>query len=96
VDPVKLAHHVVARGLNVRQTEKLAQTGREAKAPATPLAEKDADTIALERELASILGLKVTITYRSGGGDVKIHYSTLEQLDDVVQRLSHSPHGDRS
>lgn len=96
VEPIKLAHDVVARGLNVRQTEKLAQAGREAKAPATPLTEKDADTIALERELASILGLKVTISYRGGGGNVVIHYSTLEQLDDVVQRLSHSPHGDRS
>jgi ParB family transcriptional regulator, chromosome partitioning protein len=96
VDPVKLAHQVVARGMNVRQTEKLAQAGRDAKSPAAPLAEKDADTIALERELASILGLKVTISYRGGGGDVIIRYTTLEQLDDVVQRLSHSPHADRS
>ena len=96
VDPVKLAHQVVARGLNVRQTEKLAQRGREAKAPAAALAQKDADTIALERELASLLGLKVTITFHGSGGEVMIRYSTLEQLDDVVQRLSHPPHGDRS
>jgi ParB family chromosome partitioning protein len=96
VDPVKLAHTVTTRGLNVRQTERLAQAGREVRGPAAALAEKDADTVALERELATMLGLKVTINFRGGGGEVVIHYTTLEQLDDVVQRLSHNPsHGDR-
>jgi len=96
VDPIKLARLAAQRGLNVRQVEKLAQSGRETKAPAAAMAQKDADTIALERELASLLGLKVTINFRGSGGDVVIHYSTLEQLDDVVQRLSQSPQGPRT
>jgi ParB family transcriptional regulator, chromosome partitioning protein len=97
VDPVKLAKLVADRQLNVRQTEKLAQQGREFKAPAAELAGKDADTLALERDLSQMLGLKVTIEFRGGGGAVTIKYKTLEQLDDVVQRLSHpAPRGDRA
>jgi ParB family chromosome partitioning protein len=91
VDPVKLARAVAARGLNVRQTEKLAQEGRETKAPVAGLAGKDADTLALERDLSQALGLRVTIAFRGGGGEVTIQYKTLEQLDDVVQRLSQTP-----
>jgi ParB family chromosome partitioning protein len=91
VDPVKLARKVATRGLNVRQTEKLAQQGREAKAPAAALATKDADTLALERDLSQVLGLKVTIEFRGDGGELTIRYKTLEQLDDVVQRLSQTP-----
>ena len=95
-DAVKLAHQIVAQGLNVRQTEKLAQAGRETRSPASPIANKDADTMALERELSNVLGLKVTIDFHKDGGKVTIAYSSLEQLDDVVQRLSHAPQGDRS
>jgi ParB family chromosome partitioning protein len=88
-DPVRLARTVAGRGLNGRQTEKLVQRRRdvtaEERAP-----EKDADTVALERELSNLLGLKVSIHFRGAGGDVVIHYATLEQLDDVLQRLSHT------
>jgi len=93
VDPVTLARAAATRGLNVRQTEKLAQAGREMKAPVAMLSQKDADTLALERELAQVLGLKVTVNFRSanGGGELVIHYATLEQLDEVLQRLSHVP-----
>ena len=93
-DPVKLARTVAARGLNVRQTEKLAQARREGKAPAQAAA-KDTDTLALERELATLLGLKVSIHFRGAGGELVIHYSTLEQLDDVLQRLSQAAQGAR-
>jgi ParB family chromosome partitioning protein len=96
VDAVKLAHQIVARGLNVRQAEKLAKAGREAPEPAAALAQKDADTLALERELSSVVGLKVAIDHHGDGGKVTITYSTLEQLDDVVQRLSQAPQGGRS
>jgi ParB family chromosome partitioning protein len=97
VDPIKLAKLVAEKQLNVRQTEKLAQQSREPKAPPAALAGKDADTLALERDLSQMLGLKVTIEFRGGGGAVTIKYKTLEQLDDVVQRLSHpSPRGGRA
>jgi ParB family chromosome partitioning protein len=92
-DPHGLAEEVAKRGLNVRQTEKLAKMAKEsgpngnASAPAAKLA----DTAALERELTALLGLKVTIAFDGQGGALTIHYRTLEQLDDVLRRLSNAP-----
>ena len=50
--------------------------------------DKTADTLALENELSNLLGLKVEITSKGEGGSLVIKYQTLEQLDDVLQRLS--------
>ena len=84
-DPLGLARKVVARGLNVRQAEKLARGPNKPRRKAT----KDADTQAIERDLASLLGLKVELMHRGEKGTLKLHYSSLEQLDDVLHRLSH-------
>ncbi|MEE8270509.1 MAG: ParB/RepB/Spo0J family partition protein [Alphaproteobacteria bacterium] len=94
-DPVVAAYTVVQRGLNVRQTERLAKQGgatrprrrRAAAAPADTV--KDADTLALEQEISSLLGLRVSIGRGSGqDGTLTVHYQSLEQLDDLLQRLS--------
>ncbi|WP_201154489.1 ParB/RepB/Spo0J family partition protein [Rhodothalassium salexigens] len=51
-------------------------------------AAKDADTRALEDDLADALGLSVTITHGGErGGTLTVSYKTLEQLDDVCGRL---------
>jgi ParB family chromosome partitioning protein len=94
-DPVARAREVVARGLNVRQTEHLV---RAEKAPPRKTArpEKDTDTLALEKEISRLLGLKVSISHRQRGGTVTIRYKTLEQLDGVLQRLSHTPPAEAS
>src|SRR5258708_24701238 len=92
-DPVALAREIVRRGLNVRQAEHLAKTGQTVrhKAPAAT----DADIVALARDLANLLGLKVTVSFAAGGGALTIHYRTLEQLDEVLRRLKHEPVGAR-
>jgi ParB family chromosome partitioning protein len=97
-DPSAAARQVVERGLNVRQTEELARQGGaprqrpRGKSAAGAAAENrvvDPDTAALEQEMSNILGLRVTITGGSGeSGSLTIHYGTLEQLDDVLHRLS--------
>jgi ParB family chromosome partitioning protein len=95
-DPIVVARKVAAKGLNVRQTEKLVQAESGAKGKKTPAGKSgkgvDADTAALERDLGNLLGLKVNIKFHGqGGGQLIIHYSSLEQLDDVLHRLS-QPH----
>ena len=95
---IALARQVVKRELNVRQTEALAQgKGKKTGPPATARKNnsKDADTIALERDLAALLGLKVEIEFGQGGGTLTLHYGSLEQLDDILHRLSHGSHGAR-
>ncbi|EKV32172.1 Chromosome (plasmid) partitioning protein ParB [Caenispirillum salinarum AK4] len=94
-NPEVLAERVVSRGLNVRQTEKLAMTeGKKQprKKSAAKSAEKDADTLALERDLSQLLGLKVSITFAGRGGTLAIEYDTLEQLDDILHHLSDGAH----
>ncbi|MBN9242565.1 MAG: ParB/RepB/Spo0J family partition protein [Mesorhizobium sp.] len=88
-DPAGLAKRIVEEGLSVRQAEALAQmpaaAQREAK-PAAP-AQKDADTLALEKLLSDAVGMKVAITHKGGGGEVRVAYRTLEQLDEICRRL---------
>ena len=45
-------------------------------------------TLALEADLSAARGLKVEISDRGGRGEVRVHYATLEQLDEVCRRLS--------
>ena len=89
--PSHMAREVVRRALSVRQTEQLVarrrDEGQTAESP-PPEPAKDADTLALERDLSNMLGLKVSIKFRGKGGEMVIHYASLEQLDDVLQRLS--------
>tara|TARA_B100000315_G_scaffold255950_1_gene300648 strand:+ start:363 stop:1505 length:1143 start_codon:yes stop_codon:yes gene_type:complete len=93
-DPVGLAKKVIKRGLNVRQTEKLCQT-TDTPAIKKPSAKpaKDANLVALEYDLSSLLGLKVEIDFKMSGGKVIISYETLEQLDGILHRLSDGKHG---
>ena len=89
-DPVTLAKQVAARGLSVREVERLAQSVKSGKT-ATKIkqqVEKDADTIALEKDLEAELGVRVTIHHREEGGSLTLSYKTLEQLDDLVARLN--------
>ena len=94
-DPLKVAKKIVKDGLNVRQAEKLVKkAGAQSEPSAGPTSPaKDADTVALERNMTALLGLQVDITSRVEGGVLNIHYKTLDQLDDVLHRLSNGPRG---
>ena len=99
-DCAALARDVVARGLSVRATERLARKAlrhgegegdtplRKARAARNPA--EDADIAAVQRHLEDFLGLKVTIAADADprSGTVTIRYRTLDQLDLVCQRLT--------
>ena len=85
-DPAALADEVVRRGLNVRATEKLVRR-RLAQPPPRPKPARDADAIALEQELATALGLRVTLAPRTRGGSLTLHYTSLDQLDRILMLL---------
>jgi ParB family chromosome partitioning protein len=98
-NPEGLAQQIVKKGLSVRQAEKLSQDGggKSRRARAAAPAEDGpyaADTRALETELSTKLGLPVTISFRNDdGGELRIGYTSLEQLDDLCRRLLQSrPH----
>ena len=88
-DPTSLARQVIAKGLSVRETERLAKAP--AKKPAIHAArpEKDADTRVLEQDLSAHLKMKVVIDHKGhDGGQLVITYKTLDQLDELCQVLS--------
>jgi ParB family chromosome partitioning protein len=91
-NPESLARQVVARELSVRQTEALARAAAPngTLRPVPRPVAKDADTRALEQDLAAALSLKVSIEHRPGqqAGELRIRYSTLEELDGLCQLLS--------
>jgi ParB family chromosome partitioning protein len=89
-DPEALAKEIIARGLNVRESERMGKsTPKRPRAGTVADADgKTVDTMALEKELAVLLGLGVEIKGRGEAGSLIIRYQTLEQLDDVLQRLT--------
>ncbi len=88
-DPDELARRIVKQGLNVRQTERLVRQAKAAGRATTAKPYKDPDTVALEKDLSDLLGLRVAVNFRGDGGELVIHYKTLEQLDDVLHKLSY-------
>ncbi len=97
-DPENLANQILEDGLSVRQAEDLAKRirpgpgsdiGRASERTAQRAV--DADLQALERQLGDLLGLRVKVTHNKSGGQVALHYSTLDQLDLICQRLSGEP-----
>lgn len=89
-DPAALARRIIDEGLSVRQAEVLAQQpGEPAQRPirTSSAVEKDADTLALEKALSDVTGMRVTITHSQKGGELKVSYKTLEQLDELCRRL---------
>ncbi len=92
-DPEALARAVLARGLNVRQTERLAQSaaggksaGAKNRAGAPDLAARD-----FAQRLSGQLGLPVRLVARRGGGELRIAWRGLDQLEDLARRLSRPP-----
>jgi ParB family transcriptional regulator, chromosome partitioning protein len=85
-EPKKLADRIIAQGLSVRETERLASEAAPERKSATPN-QKDADTRALEKALEGVLGLSVSIDHGTKGGALTIRYKTLEQLENLCLRL---------
>ncbi len=87
-DPERLARRIVEEGLSVRQAEALSQQPSSTNSRARKeIVEKDADTVALERLLSDATGLKVSVAHKDKGGEVRISYRSLDQLDELCRRL---------
>ena len=87
---VSVVEMIVEKGLSVRQVEQMIRDM--AKAPAKPIVKsatirQDADTVSMQQDLETALGLKVALTHKNGKGELRLAYETLEQLDEVCKRL---------
>ena len=90
---IALAKQAAEHGWSVREVEHRVQQLSAGKTPTSkkPTAAKpkpQADIVALERELSETLGTRIDVLHgRAGKGRLVIHYSDLESLDGVLERL---------
>lgn len=86
-DPVSGAAIVIARHLNVRQTEALAKQVTATNAKPRRQTSRDDEIIRLESDLARHLGLKVKIAYDGKGGYLRLDYRSLDQFENLMRLL---------
>ena len=94
-DPEQMALKVIEQSLSVRQLEEAVKTEEppskdvaSSQNMPTSKREKDADTLSLEAELGAALMMRVEISHKGRrGGELKITYRTLDDLEDVCARL---------
>ncbi|HEV2264259.1 MAG TPA: ParB/RepB/Spo0J family partition protein [Stellaceae bacterium] len=89
-----LAQTIVRDGLSVREAERAAKPPEETQfVTSKPRGgrRRDANIVALERELSEALGLKVEIAFDGKRGALTIRYASLDQLDDVLNKLRAKP-----
>lgn len=91
-DAVALARKIASEGMTVRDIESRVSKAAPRKASGKGKPAKSTDTLALERDLSDVLGLKVSIDSRggenSGQGVLSIEFKSFDQLDDVLRRLN--------
>jgi ParB family chromosome partitioning protein len=82
-DPESRARELIEGALTVRQAEQRHVTRKPVKKPL-----KDPNIADLEASISNRLGLKVQVIHKGDeGGEIRITYKTLEQLDDIERRL---------
>lgn len=99
-DPYALALQVIKGGLSVRATEKLVaeESGRDIQKRGSGKAKKqagfatkDADLLALEKDLSDALGMNFAVDMKNDqAGKAFIEFKNLDQLDEILKRLSNS------
>lgn len=89
-DQIRAARQVVNLELSVRQTEALVRRMREGSPrPSRPASTaRNPDIESLERELSEALCAPVSLKHQaSGKGELAIRYTSLDELDGILERL---------
>ena len=83
------ARRVVDGSLNVRQTEKLVRTLLEPEKRKTP-STIDPNIRSLEDELSAALAAPVKVHHGSKGGKLEVRYSSVDELEGILEKLKRS------
>ncbi len=85
-DPESRARELIAGEVSVREAEQRSATRKKKKAGGKPA--KDPNVADMEASISKRLGLKVQVIHKGDkGGEIRVSYKTLEQLDDIARRL---------
>jgi len=77
------ANRIMNEGLNVRQTEEIRQ-----KKNIPNQSPQSADAAILAQQLQETLGIRTKITTYQSGGTLTFYFTSYDQLDDLIQKLS--------
>ncbi len=83
---VEKAREIFDKKLSVRDVEKSTSKHKQVRKKQT---EKDPNIVDLEKELSDKIGLRTEIEFNDSGssGSLKLYYSDLNQLDEIMKRL---------
>ena len=94
-DADEVADQIVQKGLSVRDVERIASSEKAKDSTHRRAAtQKDPDTKAWEDRLGLLLGARVTLRHSGESGEIRIAFSTLDQLDEFCRRLTAAPTDD--
>ena len=86
---IMLANKIVQQDLSVRDVENLVKKLAQNSAPATQKTAVNHDVLALQNTLSEKIGASVNIAAKqNGSGMLKISYANLDQLDDIIRKIS--------
>lgn len=86
---VMLANKIIAQKLSVRDVENLVKNIGAAAKPKAQKNNVNRDVLALQNTLSEKIGATVNIAAKvNGAGVLKISYSSLDQLDDIIAKMS--------
>lgn len=85
-NPIEKAKEIFEKKLSVRDVEKLTSVHKKVRSKKT---ERDPNIVDLEKELSDKIGLKTEIQFNDNGssGSLKLFYSDLNQLDEIMKKL---------
>jgi ParB family transcriptional regulator, chromosome partitioning protein len=86
---ILLANKIVSQNLSVRDVENLVKNLATETPAKTHKTNVNRDVLALQNSLSEKIGATVTVSAKaSGSGTLKINYSSLDQLDEIIKKLS--------
>jgi ParB family transcriptional regulator, chromosome partitioning protein len=88
---IMLANKIISQNLSVRDAESLVKKLNSEVADSTANKQKtcsNRDVLALQNSLSEKIGANVSISAKANGsGTLKINYSNLDQLDDIIAKM---------
>jgi ParB family chromosome partitioning protein len=87
-----LAEKIIRQGLNVRQVEKLVQApAKKTVSDSSNRSLEDDEQSHLKDMVSKLFGLKTELMFKnSKAGKVVIHFNTIEELDQLLEKCAHS------
>ncbi len=86
---IMLANKIVQQNLSVRDVENLVKKSAQTSAPTTHKNTVNHDVLALQNTLSEKIGANVNISAKqNGSGMLKISYANLDQLDDIIRKMT--------